>query len=97
MFTHSGNWMYPIEPINKGVDDLECQHCGCYMVPVYELYRFDGNSDIRWSCSDSACLTVCDEEIRFAQSFKETWEHVDEFKRHEWVIKKKIDFKKVKK
>ena len=94
MTLYSGNYFYPIKPINKGVDVMQCKHCGCIMVPISELYRFDGNSDIMWSCSDIECLTSCNEEIRFSQTYKEKWQHFDGVKNHEWINKKKINVKR---
>lgn len=64
-----------------------CINCGEEMIIDDEDFRFIGNKDIYWKCTN--CCTSCIEEIRYSQTFKEHWTNED--KNINKTIKHNID------
>lgn len=52
-----------------------CRKCGAKMNLDDREYNFKGNYNNYWYCEK--CNIGCTEEVRFAQSFKETWFNED--------------------
>lgn len=50
---------------------MKCRECGSVMKVDDKDYRFKGNYDVYWICTD--CKTSCIEEVRYYQNFKEHW------------------------
>lgn len=55
----------------RGNINMICRECGSVMFVDDREYRFKGNYDLYWNCTE--CSTSCIEEVRFDQIYKEIW------------------------
>ena len=65
-----------------------CRECGSVMYLDDKDFNFKGNYDNYWCCNK--CNSSCIEQIRFNQSFKETWHLETDNGVKDYEIKKKI-------
>lgn len=70
---------------------MQCIKCGSDMILDDKDFRFKGNYDNYWICPH--CTFGCFEEVRFGQSFRETWTDGDS-PVAPLVIKKRIEVKR---